>query len=122
LARITHGTEICPKGLYEIDEETNEVKLSEEATIPPTSELNNLEAWSHKHPILLKAGRCSHIAPLGMDEEAKEEYMAKLEEEDKKEERFRALNEDTPYPSNGLEVAWLSKIVGDSQEYREGEG
>ena len=63
LARITHGTEICPKGLYEIDEETNEVKLSEEFGLPSTSELQSLEAWGHKHPILLKGGRCSHMPP-----------------------------------------------------------
>lgn len=115
IARITHGTEICPKGIYEIDEETNEVKLAEEFTMPSTTELNSLEAWGHTHPILLKAGRCSHIAPAHMGEEEKEEYMAKLEEEDKKEERYRALNEDTPYPSNGLEVAWLTRVCGDSQ-------
>jgi hypothetical protein len=36
LARITHANEICPKGMYEIDEETNEVKLAEEFEVPST--------------------------------------------------------------------------------------
>jgi len=48
LARITHATEICPKGLYEVDEETNEVKLAEEFSMPSTAELQSLEVWGHK--------------------------------------------------------------------------
>lgn len=61
---------------------------------PPSlgvEELKSLENWSHKHPILLKAGRCSHMPPVGMSEEEKEEYLNKLAEEDKVEERFRMV-------------------------------
>jgi len=113
LARISHATEIVPKGMFEVDEETNEVKETEEFTMPSTAELESLEAWGHKHPILLKVGRCSHVAPAGMDEEAKDEYMAKLEEEDKKEERFRPLTDETYAMYPGLETAWSSKVCGD---------
>lgn len=115
LARITHGTEICPKGLYEIDEETNAVKLSEEFAIPGTEELKGLETWAHRHQNILLAGRCSHIAPTGMSEEQKEEYMAKIAEEDKAEERFRAIQDEGYKPVKGLESAWLSKVCGDTQ-------
>jgi len=38
--------------------------------------------------------------------------MAELAEKDKVEERYRALNEDTPI--GGLEFAWLSKVCGDT--------
>jgi hypothetical protein len=48
-----------------------------------------------------------------MGDEEKEELMAKLAEEDKVEERFRALVEDTPMP--GLEIAWTNKVCGDNQ-------
>ena len=113
LARITHASEICPKGLYEIDEETQEVKMAEEFTMPSTEELNNMENWGHQHPIILKVGRCSHVAPAHMTDEEKEEYLGKLGEEDKVEERFRALNEDVPI--KGLETAWINKICGDTQ-------
>jgi len=113
LGRIAHGTEICPKGLYEIDEETQEVKLAEEFAMPGTEELKSLEIWGHKYPILLKAGRCTHIAPAGMSEEERDEYMAKIGEEDKAEERYRALMEDVPF--KGLETAWISKVCGDTQ-------
>ena len=81
--------------------------------MPATADLSNLEVWGHKHPNLLNVGRCSHKAPLGMDDEAVDGYMEKMGEEDKVEERYRAIQEDAPYP--GLEAAWLSKVVGDSQ-------
>ena len=34
IARITHATSISPKGLYEIEDETNIMKLAEEFTMP----------------------------------------------------------------------------------------
>lgn len=114
LSRITHGTEICPKGMYEIDEETNQVKLAEEFEVPSTADLANPESWAHRHPNLLKAGRCSHLAPEGLDEEAVEAYMEKQAEEDKVEERFRSIQDEGYAPYPGLENAWLSKTVGDS--------
>lgn len=86
--------------------------MAEEAPALGLEELKSLESWGHLHPIILNAGRCSHIAPKGMSDEEVEEYMAKLAEEDKVEERFRALNEDTPIPP--LESSWLSKVCGDT--------
>ena len=77
-----------------------------------TDPLKSLEAWSHYHPIILKAGRCTHVAPDGMEGEELDEYMGKLNEEDKAEDRFRAINEDTTVL--GAESAWLSKVAGDS--------
>lgn len=43
--------------------------------------------------------------------------MAKLLESDAPVDRFRALNEDQPL--EGLETAWLSKVVGDPQPYNQ---
>lgn len=91
LARISHATSIVPKGLFEIDEETNEMKYSEEFAMPSTDELKSMETWGNLHPIILKAGRTTHSEPEGMEEEAKEEYMNNLAESDKTEERFRAI-------------------------------
>jgi|TARA_B110001450_G_C17623867_1_gene482332 radial spoke head protein 4/6 len=120
VARITHATEICPKGLYEIDEETQEIKPAEEYSLPGVDELKSLEVWAHRHPNILKAGRCSHTAPEGIAEDALEEFLAKQAEDDKVEERFRALNEDTPVV--GSETAWISRVCGDTQGYSKGEG
>ncbi len=50
-----------------------------------------------------------------MDDEAKDEYMAKLAEDDPDLGRFKALNEDVPMA--GLETAWVSKLLGDNQTY-----
>jgi radial spoke head protein 4A len=49
IARITHGTTICPKGLFELDEETNQVKYAEEFSIPEQEELKSMEAWCHQY-------------------------------------------------------------------------
>ena len=58
------------KGEYEIDEDSGEVKPAEEFAVPGTEDLKSLESWAHKNPIILKVGRCSHIEPVGMEEEA----------------------------------------------------
>lgn len=83
-----------------------------------TDELKSLEAWAHQQPVILKAGRCTHLIPK--ENEGDEEYAAKLAEDDPTCERFRALSEDAPVA--GLEFAWTSKAVGDSQKYSKGEG
>lgn len=113
IARITHATEICPKGLFEIDEETQEVKMAEEPPVLGTEEAKSLEAWAHQQPIILKNGRTTHKPPTGMPEGEQEEYLAKMAEEDKVEERFRAIQEDNPIAP--LEFAWISKVCGDTQ-------
>ena len=71
LARIFHATAIVPKGLYEFDEETSEIKFSDEFSMPGTTEVQSLEIWSNLNPIILKIGRTSHLeAPEGLDEDA----------------------------------------------------
>jgi hypothetical protein len=42
--------------------------------------VKNFENWSHSLPFLLKSGRCSHFVPANLDDEAKEEFLAKLNE------------------------------------------
>jgi len=43
--------------------------------------------------------------------------MAKMAEEDKAEERFRALNDEGYAGIGGLEFAWMNKTKGDAQVY-----
>ena len=47
LARIFSATLISPKGLFVIDEDTNEVKFSEEFVMPKTEELKDLKSWGN---------------------------------------------------------------------------
>ena len=47
ISRITHATSIIPKGLLEVDEETNKEKYAEEFAVPGTEELKSLETWCH---------------------------------------------------------------------------
>ena len=46
-----------------------------------TETLKSPENWSHFWPSILKAGRCTHAEPEGMDEEEKAAYMEKLAED-----------------------------------------
>ena len=89
VARITHATELSPKGMYEVDEETNEIKLTEEFAMP--EDIKSLESWAHNHSNILQVGRCSHTAPVGIPEEELDDFIAKRDEEDKVEERYRDL-------------------------------
>lgn len=56
--------------------------------------MKSLESWSHLHPIILNAGRITHLEPEGIPEEEKDEAIAKLQESDPTVDRFRTLNED----------------------------
>jgi radial spoke head protein 4/6 len=113
LARIFAATTISPKGLFEIDEETNLMKFAEEFTMPSCDELKSLETWSNVAPSILKNGRTTYIAPEGLDEEAKEAFLSEAAEKDPQVERFRTLNEHAPLL--GMETAWISKVAGDAQ-------
>jgi hypothetical protein len=122
LARIFHSTSICPKGLYEIDEDTQAVKVAEEFSYPPAEELKQEENWGNSLPGILKNGRTEHVAPADLDEGAVEEWIAAQEEKEKKEDRFRGINEHTGLPGTALtpeseggeKKAWISRIVGDT--------
>jgi hypothetical protein len=123
IARITHGTSIIPKGLLEVDEETQKEKFAEEFAVPGTEELKSLEVWGHQHPIILQAGRITHVVPPDTPEDQKEELQGQLGEKDATCDRFRGVNEDTPVPGlpAGMEtgIAWTTKTVGDPQPYNQ---
>jgi hypothetical protein len=40
---------MIPKGLLEIDEESQKEKYAEEFSVPGTEELKSLEVWGHAH-------------------------------------------------------------------------
>lgn len=55
-----------------------------------------------------------------MDEEALGEFMDKQAEEDKTEERFKAINENTKVLKS--QEAWVSSVTGDLQPYNKPSG
>ena len=98
LARIFSATAIVPKGMFEMEEEPEEgqkpqPKFVAGFEIPSCDDLKSTEAWANLHPNILKAGRTEHIQPEGMDEEVWAEELGKLQEDDKIEERLRAIAE-----------------------------
>ena len=118
LARIFHATAIVPKGLFTLDEETNEVKFAEEFAFPKTDELRAIGAWMNVHQIILQAGRTTHVAP-NLPEEELAAAMEELETKDPTIPRFeKGIDEHTQFP--GEQPVWLSKVVGDTQLYAEG--
>ena len=98
------------------DEETKEVKLSDEFTFPKTEELKDLEKWSNRHSQILFAGRVSHLEPTVWGEEGLEGAIEKLNTDDPQVERFRPINAHTPISGIGENAlaCWVSKVVGDA--------
>ena len=117
LARIFHATAIVPKGLFMLDDETNEVKFAEEFAMPKTGELQDIKAWSNVHQIILQAGRTTHVQPVGVSEDDLPAVMEELEAKDPTVERFRDIGEHGLFPKE--QPCWLSKVVGDQQLYAE---
>ena len=85
-----------------------------------TDGLKSLESWSHLPANILLAGRTTHAEPVGLGDEEKEEAMAKLAESDKVEERLKSIAEDVPFP--GVKSSWMSKVCGDTQQYKKAGG
>lgn len=109
IARIAHATTLAPKGMLEVNEEQEgELNYVEDF------KLSSSEGWCHHHPNILQAGRITHMKP-DVPEDQVDEIMAKLEEEDKVQERLMDITEDAPIPP--LESAYLIKVVGDDQPY-----
>ena len=117
LARIFHATAIVPKGLFMLDEDTNEVKFSEEFAFPKTDELRDIKNWSNVHQIILNAGRCTHVPP-NVPEDDLPAAMEELEGKDPTVERFRDIGEHQLFAAE--QPCWISKVVGDTQQYTEG--
>lgn len=46
--------------MFEIDEESGQMKAAEEFAMPSCEELKSLEVWGNWLPIILKAGRITH--------------------------------------------------------------
>ena len=116
LARIAHATQLCPKGAFEVDEETQEIKPAAEPPAMDNEALKSLEAWSHQHLMIKKSGRCKNPPVPGAEEggDGGEEDPADTAE------MFRALNEDQPI-MEGVD-AWTSRVCGDIQPYKAKDG
>mmetsp|Transcript_63694 Transcript_63694/g.73021 ORF Transcript_63694/g.73021 Transcript_63694/m.73021 type:complete len:468 (+) Transcript_63694:57-1460(+) len=132
IARITAATVLVPVDSYkpkdpvegeegEAEAEANEIEPADDFTLPGVMELVGADKWMHFHQYVLKAGRTSHLAPEGIPEDEAEDAMAAILENDPVvEERTRTADQDTPL--EGLEIAYISKLVGDPQQYKDAAG
>lgn len=107
LARISHATELCLKGSFEIDEETNDVKPAEEQPSPSVEDMKNLETWAHLHPHIYEKENAASAGLTTLVAVGEDEPEGKIE-------RFRGLNDDEGMDkSENPQPAWLSKVCGD---------
>lgn len=95
--------------MYDLDEETNEVKLAEEQPDMGTDALKSLEAWCHYKPIIHDGGMCKKQ----VDPNAAEEDAGDGAEEIPP---FRILTEDQAMDK--VPGAWISRVSGDTQQYK----
>ena len=104
-----------------IDEETKEDKYADEFAWP--EDLKNTEIWVHGHPMILQAGRTTHVLSPDTPEEGKEEILNGLNEKDPACERYsKAVKEDAPVAGLPLQgedpgFSWVGKVCGDTQPY-----
>ena len=104
--------------MFAEDEDTKEVKLSDDFVFPKTEELKDLEKWSNRHQQILFAGRVSHLEPTEFGDEGLEAAIEKLNTEDPQVERFRPIASHAPFGiGEGAQPSWTSKVVGDGQLY-----
>ncbi|CAG9313844.1 unnamed protein product [Blepharisma stoltei] len=117
IARITHSTVLIQKGLFKtVEDSPAEIEAEEESVTLSTEQLKSLGNWVHQHPNILKCGRVSHMEPEPVDEEIDVEILkAQILEADPLEERLKPLEKDAPLA--GFEAAWISRYLGDQQEY-----
>ena len=90
--------------------------------MPGCDELKSLEVWGNALPHVMLGGATTFTEPEDIGEAELEELKAKMETEDPPVEAFRSLAEMKGMPGTALNAedsdkAWLSKIVGDTQQY-----
>lgn len=118
IARIGHSTKLHVGGFFELDDESGELKETEEFAFPASEELGAQGAWVHTADFLLENGNTRY--PDGDDLEAlSEEQRAKLDQEMEACPAIpvlTAISDDKPN-DDGDSTAWRVKTVGDKSQY-----
>ena len=76
-----------PKDYLKIEEDENGVAkemFGEDFAVPGTEELRSMEGWVHRHLMILKVGRVTHVVPPGFEElpDEEKEQFEKMKERD----------------------------------------
>jgi radial spoke head protein 4/6 len=122
IARITHSTTICPKGVYKLVEDSEreiEDNVPEEGPIPipSTPEMCSPSNWVHYTQNILGACRLTHLepdVPEGFEGDP-EDLKKALEAKDPYEKRLKPINLDKSV--KGGFPAWVVRMYGDSTSY-----
>uniref|UniRef100_A0A7S0V944 Uncharacterized protein n=1 Tax=Polytomella parva TaxID=51329 RepID=A0A7S0V944_9CHLO len=114
IARIAASTICCPVGLFEADEETNEVNKAEEFTPKSGREMSLAINWSHRYSHLKMQGRCElykREPPEELEEEADIEKFYNEEEREVPPPPLRTLDKDAPLYSQPILAVRAAKAV-----------
>ena len=102
IARISHSTTLCPKGLFRLTEDSPkeiEENAPEEGDIikPTTNQMCVADMWCHHSVGILKNCRTGHLDPEIPDGEEiePEELMKQIEAKDPYEPRLKSICDDS---------------------------
>jgi len=131
IARISHSTTLCPKGLFRLQEDSTkeiEENAPEEGDIvmPTTSAMASADMWCHHSVGILKNNRTTHMEPeVPEGEEIEpEELMRRIEAKDPYEPRLKSICDDNNVcvSKNKKINPWVVRMCGDSTEYKSDSG
>lgn len=107
IIRILVDCHLVPKGLYELNEETQKViRLKEGVELPKDEEARSLENYVRFHKGILKSGRMERFVPETIIEDERQEYIDKLIESDPQ------RNPLSPLEENEINY-WKVRVFGD---------
>ncbi|EGR34905.1 radial spoke head protein, putative [Ichthyophthirius multifiliis] len=116
IVRISSSCILVPKGVYEVNSETNKIQFPEELfKYPEYTSLKDLSQWCHLHSFLNTQGRTTYYIDPDFDEEQK----LKAEEESGKEEnnadKLKEIAEEKK--NEETQSNWYMREYGDLQQF-----
>lgn len=127
IARISHSTDLCPKGIFRTKEDSKreiEDNLADDAetvVMPSTGFMSTVGNWVHARESILNNCRTAHMEPdmEGVEEDL-EVVMKRIEDKDPFEDRLKAVTADKAVvvSKNQKICPWVVRLMGDPSEYK----
>ncbi len=94
IARIAHGTTLCPKNIYNFNADKGEIESVEDAALPTIEELATMESWLHFYRNMLNMGRITHYVEPKKDQADTEKELEELKAKDPEIDALKIITED----------------------------
>ena len=110
IIRILVDCHLVPKGLFELNEETQTaIRIKEGLELPKDEDAQNLENFVRLYKGLLKTGRMERFVPESIIEDERQEYLDKLLEDDPQRSPLTPIEET----ETGF---WKVRVFGDKMK------